>query len=256
MSQTTDRTASTSLEERNAREREFFADWVVNPEGDDVRWRRQLRLLREARPGGFGDVLSLGCGRGQFEVMVAPEADRVLGIDLSEESIADARRRAEELDLGNVAFECADIVDFTPDRQFDVVLCMGFLHHLTDEEGLALLRNVRAHLREGGTLVAQDPSERGVLRVVGRVVLGARYDDYHTPDERELDPGRVAELAREAGYGRVDVDFMDVFLIPGLQLFPRAPRFVMSLFALVDRVWCAIPGLDRLASGFTINARR
>ena len=91
---------------------------------------------------------------------------------------------------------------------------------------------------------------------MGRVVLGARYDDYHTPDERELDPARVAELVRDAGYARVDVDYMDVFLIPGLQLFPSAPRFVMSFFALVDRVWCAIPGLDRLASGFTINARR
>jgi hypothetical protein len=116
--------------------------------------------------------------------------------------------------------------------------------------------NVRAHLRDGGLLQAQDPSEKGVLRTIGRWILGARYDNYHTPDERELDPDRVAELMREAGFTRADVDYMDVFLVPGVQLFPKAPRFVMSFFAPVDRIWCAIPGLDRLASGFAINARR
>lgn len=190
MDRLSDRPSSTDLAERNAREREFFAEWIVNPEGDEIRWQRQLRLLREARPGGFGDVLSLGCGRGQFEVMLAPEADRVVGIDLSEESIEDARCRGSERGLENVEF------------------------------------------------------------------LGARYDNYHTPDERELDPDCVAELMREAGFTRADVDYMDVFLVPGVQLFPKAPRFVMSFFAPVDRIWCAIPGIDRLASGFAINARR
>lgn len=251
-----DQPSLSSLEERNERERAFFAEWVINPEGDAIRWRRQLRLLREARPGGLGDVLSLGCGRGQFEVLVAEAADHVVGIDLSEESIEDARARAVAEGIENVEFVCADLVDFEPDRQFDVVLCMGFLHHLSDDEGRALMKNVRAHLRDGGLLHTQDPGAKGILRSIGRVVLGDRYDTYHTPDERELDPDRVAELMREAGFSRADVDYMDVFLIPGLQLFPKAPRLLMSLFALVDRIWCAIPGLDRLASGFAINGRR
>jgi hypothetical protein len=50
--------------DRVRREQEFFADRVVNAEGDALRWRRELDLLRRAKPGGLGSVLSLGCGRG------------------------------------------------------------------------------------------------------------------------------------------------------------------------------------------------
>ena len=172
---------------RAQRERDFFADWPVHPEGDKIRCRRELDLLRRARPGGLGSVLSLGCGRGWFETLLAQHADHVLGIDLSPESIADAEAHAASQGITNIEFSCTDVTSFELDRSFDTVICVAFLHHLSDPDGLELLTRIHRHLREGGLLHTQDPNAHGLLRRLGRIVLGSRYDEFHSDDERELE---------------------------------------------------------------------
>ncbi len=241
--------------ERVDREIDFFSNWVVHPEGDALRFERERRLLREARPDGLGSVLSLGCGRGLFETLLAADAERVLGIDVSPESIEAARARAAELGVANVAFERRDIADFAFEERFDTIVCVGFLHHLSDADGLALLQRMRRHLAPGGLVHTQDPNADGVLRKVGRVVLGHRYDTYHSADERELVPGRVRDAFLAAGYAQATVRYVDLTLIPGMQLFPNAPSWTMGAFATVDRAFCASP-FARWASGFAVDARR
>ncbi len=248
-------TSQVDLERRAASERAFFASWASHPYGDELRLRRELALLLRARPGGLGEVLSLGCGRGRFERAMAQQADRVLGIDSSPESIEDARRTAECEGNAKVRFECADVLDLSLDRRFDTVVCIGFLHHLMEDEAIALLRRIRDHLRPGGLLHTQDPSARGILRRLGRRVLGDRYDAYHTEDERELDPESVRALVLEAGFAKAEIRYMDFCLIPGMQLFARAPRFLMTAFDGIDRALCALPTAP-LASGFAVEATR
>ncbi len=247
--------AEKACDSRTQRERDFFSDWVVNPAGDALRWRRELDLLRRARPGGLGCVLSLGCGRGWFEILLSEHADQVLGIDLSPESIADATARATREGISNVEFICADVTSFELDRSFDTVVCVGFLHHLSASDGRDLLARIHAHLREGGLAHTQDPSRFGVLRKIGRLVMGSRYDQFHSDDERELDPTSVSRMFIEAGFERADIRYMDLSLIPAMQLFPAAPAWIMRGFALVDRVWCSLP-VARWASGFAVDAIR
>lgn len=249
---------NTSSSSRADREREFFSDWTFNPSGDALRWKRELRrVLRAAGEGGLGDVLSVGCGRGQFELMLARHANRVTGIDLSPESIEDARRLAEQEGVENARFECADATEFDLGETFDTVVCIGFLHHLSEEEGLELLQRIYRHMRSGGVLHTQDPNVHGLLRSVGRLVLGARYDRYHTPDERELDPEEVRSLILEAGFAQARIQYMDLTLIPGMLFLPTAPGWVMKGFDWIDRAWCSTPRpLARLASGFAVEATR
>jgi SAM-dependent methyltransferase len=240
---------------RIQRERDFFADWVLNPTGDALRWQRELDLIRRARPEGLGSVLSLGCGRGWFELMLSESADQVLGIDLSPESIEDARRLAANQGNEKVEFICADVASFELDQSFDTIICVGFLHHLSDAEGLELLTWIHAHLRPGGLLHTQDPNVHGIMRTLGRLVLGSRYDEFHSEDERELDPTSVRQMFLSAGFERADIRYMDLSLIPAMQLLPRAPGWLMKVFALVDRVWCSLP-VARWASGFAVDATR
>jgi len=248
-------TSQPDLERRAARERAFFARWTSHPYGDELRLRRELSLLLRARPDGLGEVLSLGCGRGRFERAMSKHADRVLGIDSSPESIEDARRTAAREGCATARFECADALDLSLDREFDTVVCIGFLHHLAEDETIALLRRIRDHLRPGGLLYTQDPSARGILRCLGRGVLGDRYDAYHTEDERELDPGSLRALVLGAGFSRVEIRYMDFFLIPGMQVFARGPRFLMTAFSRIDRALCALPTAP-LACGFAVEAIR
>lgn len=248
-------TAEDRSDIRAQRERDFFAEWDLNPAGDKLHWRRELDLLRRVRPGGLGSVLSLGCGRGWFETLLAEHADHVLGVDLSPESIADAEALVARKGIDNVEFVCADVCSFEFDRSFDTVVCVAFLHHLSDRECLELLSRIHRHLCTGGLLHTQDPNTHGLLRKLGRIVLGSRYDSFHTEDERELDPSAIRSMFLEAGFERADVRYMDLCLIPGMQLFPKAPAWTMEIFALADRAWCSLP-VARWASGFAVDAIR
>lgn len=77
-------------------------------------------------------ILDVGCGGGRYSIAAALlGAARVVGVDVSVESIADARRRASGLQ--QVAFHEAsvDALPF-PDATFDGVICSGVLHHVAD----------------------------------------------------------------------------------------------------------------------------
>ena len=241
------------------RERSFFdrhyEEGAWHPLGFELRLRREEAALLRLAGGRLGRVLSIGCGEGPFECLLAAHADSVLGLDLSERAIERARRRAEARGLQNVEFRCSAPSELPAGERFDGIVCLAFLHHVPEAELPALLARLHAQLAPGGFFFAREPSRRGVLRALGRLVLGARYGRYHSPDERELDAGEVALQLRAAGFESARIDWIDVALIPGHYLFPRAPGFVMRLFALADRVWCATP-LARWASGFTAFARR
>jgi protein-L-isoaspartate O-methyltransferase len=98
-------------------------------------------------------VLEVGCGVGAQTVTLAqrsPDA-RFTAIDISVESIAEARRRVERAGLTNVEFQLADI--FTPPfagESFDHVFVQFVLEHLSRPgEALAILKGL---LKAGGSI--------------------------------------------------------------------------------------------------------
>ena len=241
------------------RERAFFdrhyGGGAWNPAGDALRLRRELDALRRLAGGRLGRVLSIGCGEGPFECLLAPHAESVLAIDLSAEAIDHARQRAAAAGLANVEFRCEPLSALRTEERFDGIVCLAFLHHVPEAELAGLLASLCAQLRPGGFFFARDPSRRGILRTLGRLVLGARYDRYHSPDERELDADELAAQLRAAGFASVEIGWIDLMLIPGHYLFPRAGAWLMHVFAAIDRVFCATP-FARFASGFTVFAKR
>ncbi|HWA72030.1 MAG TPA: methyltransferase domain-containing protein [Polyangiaceae bacterium] len=80
-------------------------------------------------------ILIAGCGSGREAADAAllfPSAS-VLGIDLSRASLAYGMRRAWELGLRNLRFECADLLELPADAcPFDLIVCSGVLHHLAE----------------------------------------------------------------------------------------------------------------------------
>ncbi len=96
-------------------------------------------------------VLDAGCGGGRYSVAWhLLGAAHVLGVDLSESGIADAKARALAMKLENVEFQFADVVELPlPDNSFDVVFSNGVLHHTRDwQRGIHNLLRV---LKPGGT---------------------------------------------------------------------------------------------------------
>ena len=63
------------------------------------------RILRLTGAGKNSRVLSLGCGIGDTELLLAPHVKEVVGVDLSPAAIRQARADAERLGIGNARFE-------------------------------------------------------------------------------------------------------------------------------------------------------
>src|SRR5215471_13665523 len=100
-------------------------------------------------------VLEAGCVTGAQTVNLAacsPEAE-IVAMDVSAESIRQARRRVEALRYGNVRFEVGDLyhLPFEEASFDDVFLCFVLEHLPAPERALAALRQV---LKAGGTITA------------------------------------------------------------------------------------------------------
>ena len=93
---------------------------------------------RDDLSGSFADrpeILIAGCGTGRQALVTARgvAGARVLAVDLSRASLAFAKRKAEEIGVGNVDFRQADILALGElGRRFDFIECTGVLHHMAD----------------------------------------------------------------------------------------------------------------------------
>ena len=83
------------------------------------------------------DILIAGCGTGKeaIEFASAFPNSNILAIDMSLSSLAYGMRQAKLLDLNNVTFKQADILQLDKlDREFDLISSTGVLHHLKEPE--------------------------------------------------------------------------------------------------------------------------
>jgi len=101
------------------------------------------------------DVLEGGCGGGQHTAMVAPVASSVTAVDLNTADIARERNRQ----FKNVTFVEGDLATMELGRQFDVVFCIGVIHHTDDPD--ATFRNLYRHCRSGGRMIIWTYSAEG-----------------------------------------------------------------------------------------------
>jgi SAM-dependent methyltransferase len=121
-------------------------------------WTEPLRLLRQRltrnavpREAWEGKrVIDAGCGGGRYTVAWRMLGARwVVGVDVSEIGVQDARLRVGGEAIDGVSFETANVLDLPfEDDTFDVAFSNGVLHHTVDwQSGLAQLVRV---LRPGG----------------------------------------------------------------------------------------------------------
>lgn len=102
-------------------------------------------------------ILDLGCGTGNHALPLAARGYNVCGLDRAPEMLHHARRKQSLLPptVGHLEFQqgCAQTASLN--TQFDLVLCLFAVitYQTTDEGILALLRNVRHHLRPGGLFI-------------------------------------------------------------------------------------------------------
>ena len=96
--------------------------------------------------------LDLGCGGGRYSIALSLlGAEHVTGVDVSETGIADAKMRAEKLNITNADFVVyeGDILPFE-DETFDCVIWSGVLMHMENPE--LAMQEVSRIVKKGGMI--------------------------------------------------------------------------------------------------------
>jgi len=116
-------------------------------------------------------VLDAGCGTGRIARELARRGVATVGVDLDEEMLSTARRKAPHRE-----WYCADLAAVGLDRVFDVVLLAGnVMIFLTPGSESSVVANLERHLAPGGAFIAGFSLRPGQLTVAeyDRLTAGA-----------------------------------------------------------------------------------
>ena len=201
-------------------------------------------------------ILDAGCGTGNTTLSLARRFPAVefTGLDMSSPSLDVARAAAARDGLTNIRFRQADLMRPLGEAlRFDVVLCLGVLHHTADPR--TVLANLREALKDDGELY---------LWVYG---IHGRYR--HSLNRRLLrlllDAGSAAEdelaLARELletpGTGEaIRADLLAPTMDrAALERLERDPTWIADQFLNPREVLLDMRGLHRLIedAGFSFS---
>lgn len=80
------------------------------------------------------NVLDVGCGGGILAESMATEGAKVIGIDLADTAIAQAKEHALQNRVENLTYHVVPVEEFATEHplSFDVVTCMEMLEHVPD----------------------------------------------------------------------------------------------------------------------------
>lgn len=114
-------------------------------------------------------VLDIGCGDGRITAEIAKLVPNghVTGLDISANMIEEAKKSFG--DIQNLEFVCNDAVNFSINKNFDVIVSFAAFHWVKNQQGA--LQNIYNHLKQGGRLVIK----------TGAVCFGPISEVYQLP---------------------------------------------------------------------------
>jgi len=113
------------------------------------KYRHTLAALGGRR---FDRALEVGCSIGVFTAMLAPRCEKLIGVDVSERALEQARVRLTG--ASGVSLELRDVAVEMPPGSFDLVVCSEVLYYFGRELLGGMIEGLEAALRPGGSLLA------------------------------------------------------------------------------------------------------
>lgn len=161
-------------------------------------------LLGEYAPAARS-ILELGCGTGRHAAMLAQQNLTVHGMDLSEEMLEAAQERKRSLTnlIGErLHFSRGDVRNFCAGEQYDAVISLFHVvsYQSTNDDVLAMFKNVAAHLKSSGVFVFDYWYGPAVLTDRPSVRVKRMRSE-------EIDVTRLAEPVMHPNASLVDVNY-------------------------------------------------
>jgi ubiquinone/menaquinone biosynthesis C-methylase UbiE len=176
------------------RKKTYDLQWAMDPG-----YKKGIHKLVELAVEENDKVLDVGCGTGSATVAAAQKASEVVGIDLSPDMIALAKKKVEKKCIGNTCLFSSSVEDYSPEAPFDKVISSFMIPHIKPHLRPAVYSYMYDFLRPGGT-VALFGSKGEVCKV------------YETRDE-------IVRNLESSGFE--DIEILDVYDIYRIALAKR-----------------------------------
>jgi 2-polyprenyl-3-methyl-5-hydroxy-6-metoxy-1,4-benzoquinol methylase len=215
----------------------------------EIRMKRRAEfIISKMDPGKKGDVLEIGCGRGELSYWIAESTgNNVIGSDLCIPFINDA---SQHYQLPNLSYEVLDFnhPDHIKNRKFDYIVGNGILHHLYAhmDDALTTLFNL---LKPGGKIIFMEPNIYNPYCAIIFKIGFMRKVAHLEPDEMAFSGAYIRKKLQFAGFSNIETKYRD-FLLPGVPEWSVKP--IVAVGSIVEK----IPLLDHLAQSVFISAEK
>jgi O-antigen chain-terminating methyltransferase len=197
---------------------EIPVDWLAFANrfrGSEERIRGQQGRYVQRFAGTSGEILDIGCGRGEFLEAARDANLQARGIDLSQECVAVCA--AKGLDA-----ECVDLFEFLtarPDHSVAGVYCSQVVEHLTPAAVARFVELLGRKLRAGALVAIETPNPECLAIFASHFYI----DPTHT---RPVPSVLLHYYLEEAGFGAIEIEYLEpaVDSMPELAELPTAVR--------------------------------
>lgn len=160
-------------------------------------------------------VLDAGCGTGLISNLFALRnlSSRFVGVDFAN-SIDYADKFAKINGIKNVKFIKKDLLKYTNNKKFDMVICQGVLHHIVDYK--TALNNLLSLIKPGGRMIL------GLYHPGGKWLkkfIKINYNSEILYKDQELNPMELSFTKKQLEE-----------LIPNWKIVSASPSFLGSLY--------------------------
>jgi SAM-dependent methyltransferase len=182
--------------------------------GSEERIREHQKRYVARFAGASGEILDIGCGRGEFLDAAREAGLTARGIELGEECVALCRSKG-------LAAECVDMfgyLDALPDRGLGGIFCSQVVEHLPPERLPALVKLMAAKLHPGASVVIETPNPECLAIFATHFYI----DPTHT---RPVPAVLLRFYLEEAGFGSIEVER----LAPAVETMPALADLPFSV---------------------------
>ena len=97
-------------------------------------------------------ILDVGCGTGELTKKLTLFGKEIIGIDISENMLYEAKRRNYDEKISYIKTSVENYLEQT-DKKFDIIISIAALHHMSEEK---ILKRMKNKLTENGKILILD----------------------------------------------------------------------------------------------------
>ncbi len=182
-------------------------------------------------------VLDMACGEGYGTASLSLKAKSVIGVDIANEVINDAKKKYTLGKSNNIRFICSDAIEYLEhnDTVFDVIISYETVEHVKDY--LLFLTLIKKNLKNGGTLILSTPNKQ-----FSDLLMGGTFNPYHN---REFYPQELVDALGDI-FGHEPQVFYQRPIDKHDWLWSSVKSFLLSEKSSIVRETSQITGLETI----------